>query len=185
VHASLRTRCADTGADGDPNPAMIVADLQATNPTTARGASVTPSTGKAVYKTLSPTLVRTLESSEPSFTVKFSEYMHVFYLNDKKYSPTDGPMLTVKVGHYVHWRVVNQSHEMHPFHIHQVHFLVYQENDKKAAQPEWLDTVNVAPEGSVDLIMDFSDPIIRGMSVFHCHLLKHEDKGMMAKILFK
>jgi suppressor of ftsI len=184
VHASLRTRCVDTGADGDPNPAMIVADLRATNPT-ARIASVTPSTGKAVYKTLSPTLVRTLESSEPNFTVKFSEHMHAFYVNDKKYSPTDGPMLTVKVGHYVHWRVVNQSHEMHPFHIHQVHFLVYQENDKKADQPEWLDTVNVAPEGSVDLIMDFTDPIIRGMSVFHCHLLKHEDKGMMAKILFK
>jgi FtsP/CotA-like multicopper oxidase with cupredoxin domain len=32
--------------------------------------------------------------------------------------------------------------------------------------------------------MDFTDPIIAGMSVFHCHLLKHEDKGMMAKILF-
>ena len=73
----------------------------------------------------------------------------------------------------------------YPFHIHQVHFLVYQENGKKVAQPEWLDTANVAPEGSVDLIMDFTDPLIRGMSVFHCHLLKHEDKGMMAKILFQ
>jgi hypothetical protein len=31
--------------------------------------------------------------------------------------------------------------------------------------------------------MDFTDPIIRGVSVFHCHLLKHEDKGMMAKIV--
>jgi len=37
----------------------------------------------------------------------------------------------------------------------------------------------------LDLIMDFTDPIIRGVSVFHCHLLKHEDKGMMAKILFE
>jgi len=35
------------------------------------------------------------------------------------------------------------------------------------------------------LVMDFTDPIIRGMSLFHCHLLKHEDKGMMAKILFR
>ena len=106
-------------------------------------------------------------------------------MNDKKYSPTDGPMLTVRVGHYVHWRVVNHSHEIHPFHIHQVHFLVYQENGKKAERPEWLDTVNVTPEGFVDLIMDFTDPIISGMSVFHCHLLKHEAKGMMAKILFQ
>ena len=48
-----------------------------------------------------------------------------------------------------------------------------------------LDTVNVPAKGSVDLIMDFTDPIIRGTSLFHCHLLKHEDQGMMAKILFK
>jgi FtsP/CotA-like multicopper oxidase with cupredoxin domain len=51
--------------------------------------------------------------------------------------------------------------------------------------PEWLDTVNVPYGGTVDLVMDFTDPIIRGMSVFHCHLLSHEDKGMMAKILFE
>jgi suppressor of ftsI len=38
---------------------------------------------------------------------------------------------------------------------------------------------------SVDMVMDFTDPIIRGMSLFHCHLLSHEDKGMMAKILFR
>ena len=53
------------------------------------------------------------------------------------------------------------------------------------SRPEWLDTVNVPVEGSVDLMMDFTDPIIRGVSLFHCHLLSHEDKGMMAKILFK
>jgi len=33
--------------------------------------------------------------------------------------------------------------------------------------------------------MDFTDPIIRGMSLFHCHILSHEGKGMMAKILFE
>jgi suppressor of ftsI len=185
VHAALRTRCVDTGADGDPNPAMVVADLETTTQATDRAALMTPSAGKAVYKALSPDLLLTLESSEPQFTVRFTEDTHSFFVNDKKYSPTDGPMLTVKVGHYVHWRVVNHTNEIHPFHIHQVHFLVYQENGEKTAQPEWLDTVNVTPQGSVDLIMDFTDPIIRGISVFHCHLLKHEDKGMMAKILFQ
>jgi len=34
-------------------------------------------------------------------------------------------------------------------------------------------TVNLVPDESLDLIMDFTDPIIRGVSVFHCHLLKH------------
>jgi FtsP/CotA-like multicopper oxidase with cupredoxin domain len=51
--------------------------------------------------------------------------------------------------------------------------------------PVWLDTVNVPVQGYFDVIMDFTDPVIRGMSVFHCHLLNHEDKGMMAKVLFQ
>jgi len=45
--------------------------------------------------------------------------------------------------------------------------------------------VNVPFGGSVDVIMDFTDPVIRKMSVFHCHLLDHDDKGMMAKMLFE
>ena len=32
---------------------------------------------------------------------------------------------------------------------------------------------------------DFTDPVISGMSVFHCHLLNNDNKGMMAKILFE
>ena len=75
--------------------------------------------------------------------------------------------------------------EVHPFHIHQVHFLVYAKNEERQSELEWRDTVNVPVGGSVNLIMDFFDPIIRGMSVFPCHLLSHEDKGMMAKILFE
>ena len=39
--------------------------------------------------------------------------------------------------------------------------------------------------GIVNLVTDFTDPAICGMSVFHCHLLSHEDKGMMAKLLFE
>ena len=81
--------------------------------------------------------------------------------------------------------MVNATREVHPFPIPQVHVLVYAQNEARQSEPEWRDTVHVPVGGSVDLIMDFSDPIIRGMSVFHCHLLSHEDKGMMAKILFE
>jgi FtsP/CotA-like multicopper oxidase with cupredoxin domain len=48
-------------------------------------------------------------------------------------------------------------------------FMAHKTNGKAEAQPEWLDTVNVPAKGSVDLIMDFTDPIIRGTSLFHCH----------------
>ena len=94
-------------------------------------------------------------------------------------------MVRANVGEYQRWRVVNQTRELHPMHIHQVHFLAFLENGRALPEEEWLDTINVPAGGSVDVIMDFTDPVIRGMSVFHCHLLNHEDKGMMAKILFQ
>jgi suppressor of ftsI len=50
----------------------------------------------------------------------------------------------------------------------------------------WLDTANVPYHGSVEVILDFADPVIKGTSVFHCRLLNHEEnKGMMAKILLQ
>jgi FtsP/CotA-like multicopper oxidase with cupredoxin domain len=185
TEASLRTACVDTGADGDANPAMVLADLDtrmgANSPTDPNVISQK----SAVYKPLSTAVLQRYESRPPDYTVKFTEDAHGFYINDRAYSPADGPMVTVSVGGYQHWHISNDTHELHPFHIHQVHFLAYATNGKPETVSEWLDTVNVPVGGSVDLVMDFTDPIIRGMSLFHCHLLKHEDKGMMAKILFR
>jgi FtsP/CotA-like multicopper oxidase with cupredoxin domain len=95
------------------------------------------------------------------------------------------PIVTVPVGTFQHWRVVNDTKEMHPFHIHQVHFLTYAINGRRISHPLWLDTMNTLPKGTIDVVLDATDPVIRGMSVFHCHILNHEDKGMMAKVLFK
>jgi FtsP/CotA-like multicopper oxidase with cupredoxin domain len=144
---------------------------------------------KVQKSSLTPRLIQpdiAAEAKEPPrFTVTFTEDKHGFYINGKKFAPDAAPMLTARVGTYQHWRIVNATKELHPMHIHQVHFLRYAENDRPIADPLWLDTVNVPYEGSVDVIMDFTDPVIKGMSVFHCHLLNHEDKGMMAKILFE
>jgi suppressor of ftsI len=183
--ASLRTLCFDTGPDGDPNPAMVLADMiDLVQPTL--GISTAPvDTHVATYKPLSSRLIARVEDSPSDFVVTFTEDKKGFYINGKKYESTDAPMTSVAIGAYRHWRVVNDTQEVHPFHIHQVHFFVYAQNGERFTHPEWLDTVNVPVKGSVDLMMDFTDPIIRGVSLFHCHLLNHEDKGMMAKILFK
>jgi len=184
THASLRTLCIDTGPDGDPNPAMTLADLVVRPHTAARNAPSSPHEYTAVYKPVSHAQVASIEDASPDFTVTFTEEKHGFYINGKKFGMADNPMITVPTGAYHHWRVVNATSELHPFHIHQVHFLFYSQNNNRVAEPEWLDTVNVPVNGSVDLMMDFTDPMIKGESVFHCHLLSHEDKGMMAKILF-
>jgi FtsP/CotA-like multicopper oxidase with cupredoxin domain len=183
--ATLSTRCVDTGPDGDANPAMVIADVGPAQ-TSSPMRFVPVATGEAIYKEPSPSEMQKLETREPDFTVTFTEDKDGFYINGRKFSMDQGPMLTVQVGSMQHWRIVNPTKELHPFHIHQAHFLAYAENGSRLTSPEWLDTVNIPyGNGTVDLIMDFTDPIIRGMSLFHCHLLNHEDKGMMAKILFK
>ena len=56
---------------------------------------------------------------------------------------------------------------------------------RQLQQQDWLDTVNVPPMGSVGLMMYFTDAIIRGTSLFHCHLLNQDNKEMMAKVVFR
>jgi suppressor of ftsI len=182
-HASLRSRCFDTGPDGDTNPAMVLADIVSAEQPVPQAR---PALGGApVRQTFSPAVLEPVEAGKPQFVVDFTEDKQGFYINGQKFEMNSGPMLTVDVGSLQHWRVTNSTKEVHPFHIHQVHFLVYAVDGKPVKDPVWLDTVNVPYGSSVDLVMDFTDPIIRGMSLFHCHLLKHEDKGMMAKILFR
>ena len=97
-------------------------------------------------------------------------------------------MYTVHTGTVEEWTVENNTGEVHDFHIHQLHFLVKELDGVKLAHPYWADSI-VLPHrrsngqnGSAVLLMDFRDPIIKGTFVFHCHILDHEDHGMMAKI---
>src|SRR6267154_1434656 len=177
----LISRCVDTGPDGDPNPAMVLADI-VPRPAAKSTPKVLESARKADLKTLD---LAAEEREPPRFIVTFTEDKRGFYINGEKFAPDAAPMLRAKVGSFQHWQIVNATGELHPMNIHQVHFLAYAENGRPIAEPMWLDTVNVPYGGSVDVVMDFTDPVIRGMSVFHCHLLNHEDKGMMAKVLFE
>jgi suppressor of ftsI len=187
MHRALRTLCVDTGPAGAPNPAMVLADL--VQPESDPSSSYrTPEQPRAIDNrppVYHPVNVERLKKAAPDFTVIFTEDKDGFYINGQKFAMEASPMTSARVGTYQHWRIVNRSAELHPFHIHQVHFLAYAENDVPLANPAWLDTVNVPVGGTVDVILDLTDPVIKGMSVFHCHLLNHEDKGMMAKILFK
>jgi suppressor of ftsI len=182
AHASLRTLCVDTGSLGDPNPGMVLADLHT-------GSSAQPAPERNNRKLRPPEYksvdLSAYESSQPDFTVVFTEDKNGFYINGQKYEPNAAPMTRARVGTYHHWRILNESAELHPMHIHQTHFLVFAEDGKQVENPVWLDTVNVPVGGTVDVVMDFTNPVIKGMSLFHCHLLNHEDKGMMAKILFE
>ncbi|HEY1429386.1 MAG TPA: multicopper oxidase domain-containing protein, partial [Candidatus Tumulicola sp.] len=114
-----------------------------------------------------------------------------FFINGKSFKPNAPPMFTVKVGTIEKWRIINVTKEIHDFHIHQIHFLVIEINGKKVAHPYWADSVIIphrrqggknGTPGWIVALMDFRDPNIRGEFVFHCHIVDHEDAGMMAKI---
>jgi suppressor of ftsI len=186
-HTTLRTLCVDTGPSGDDNPEMVLADLvapssQQHNSKRSHSARHAINSPPPVYNAID---VEPLKKTAPDFTVTFTEDKNGFYINGQKFAADAPPTTSARVGTYQHWRIVNATAELHPFHIHQVHFLTYAENGAALPHPTWIDTVNVPAAGTVDVILDLTNPVIKGISVFHCHLLNHEDKGMMAEILFK
>jgi FtsP/CotA-like multicopper oxidase with cupredoxin domain len=97
--------------------------------------------------------------------------------------------ITVKQGTVEDWIIENRSNELHDFHIHQLHFLLLDYMGRAVNEPFLRDTINVPYyDGramvypSVRLRMDFRDPNMVGTFVYHCHLLEHEDGGMMGTI---
>jgi FtsP/CotA-like multicopper oxidase with cupredoxin domain len=98
------------------------------------------------------------------------------------------PDLVLHEGVVEEWTVENRSPEDHVFHIHQLHFQVLAVNGASVSDPALRDTINVphwsgsGPYPSVTLRLDFRDPGIVGTFVYHCHILGHEDNGMMAAL---
>ena len=98
-------------------------------------------------------------------------------------------MLFRSQGDVEDWIIENRSTELHAFHIHQIHFLLLDWSGVAVNEPFLRDTVNVRYYAdrmlgypSVRLRMDFRDPNSVGTFVYHCHLLEHEDGGMMGLV---
>jgi suppressor of ftsI len=94
----------------------------------------------------------------------------------------------VKLGTYEEWTIVNDSPELHTFHIHQTDYLVTAIDGKAVTMNHTQDTLNLpykdaAGTHSVTIKIPFVNPLILGEFVFHCHVLAHEDRGMMANIV--
>jgi len=103
-------------------------------------------------------------------------------------------------GNYEEWTVINRSFSDHPWHIHQNHFLLTEINHIPLPQPEWHDTIIVpgsqpqptGPDGKQPNINDnaygsitfriYYDPVTVGCFVAHCHIISHEDIGMMQRL---
>jgi FtsP/CotA-like multicopper oxidase with cupredoxin domain len=193
--ATLNTLGVNTGKDGDPNPPQLIANIVASN--SDAPAPLPPSTAKLSgprrfvdLREQNVVTQRKLYFSEdlsdpdnPKF------FITVAGQTPKQFDPNEPPAIVTQQGAVEDWTIENRSREIHAFHMHQIHFVVLARNGAPLANQEVQDTVPVpAWDGksptfpSVRLRMDFRYPETVGTFVYHCHILDHEDGGMMAKI---
>jgi FtsP/CotA-like multicopper oxidase with cupredoxin domain len=201
VPALFVTRTVDTGQGGenDPNRALaaIVAGADAPEPRSSLPASPQPlaASGTPWLGSVAPARVRKLYFSEKLTDPNNPNSATEFYLTVDGETPTrfdpasTQPNIVVKQGDVEDWIIENRSTELHAFHIHQIHFLLLEWSGTPVNEPFLRDTVNVPyfngrmlQYPNVRLRMDFRDPNTVGTFVYHCHLLEHEDGGMMGII---
>lgn len=83
----------------------------------------------------------------------------------------------VQVGTVEDWIITNKAGMDHPFHLHTNPFQVVSRNGQPEPLRAWKDVVNVRAYETVRIRIPFRD--FRGKTVYHCHILDHEDQGMM------
>jgi len=189
-----------TGPTGNPDIELPLGTIAVTNNGKNQGAG-TKSTGPPIsmdhikfagLKDQTPAAQRKLYFSEEfggtNGPIQF--YVTVDGQKQKVFEPNEKPVITTKVGAVEDWTIENRALETHAFHIHQIHFMVLEVDGKPVANQDLRDTIEIPfwegtghPYHSVKVRMDFRDPTIAGTFVFHCHILLHEDLGMMHKIL--
>ncbi|SCB44876.1 multicopper oxidase family protein [Rhizobium multihospitium] len=136
-----------------------------------------------------PAKLRTIERfAEPAVTRRFvltesMEGMEMkFLINGASFDMKRIDEVS-KVGQVELWEIVNQADMDHPFHVHGTQFqLVESEKDGAVSKPSyraWKDTVNVAAGETVRILLRQDLP---GQRMYHCHILEHEDLGMMGTV---
>jgi FtsP/CotA-like multicopper oxidase with cupredoxin domain len=196
--ATLLTLNIDTGPGGDndperplatllasvnaPEPALSIPPVSAPPPLAMRFAGLAnavPVTQRKLY--FSEVLS---DPTNPASPTNF--YITVDGATPTLFDPNNPPAIITTQGSVEDWTIENHALENHEFHIHQIHFLVLEQNGKPV-QGQYRDMIDVpywtgtGPYPSVKLRMDFRGPAI-GDFVYHCHILGHEDNGMMAII---
>jgi FtsP/CotA-like multicopper oxidase with cupredoxin domain len=201
AQALFVTRTVDTGPAGENDPprplATIVSRADAPEPRSALSPSPAhlTSANSVWLGKVKPVRERKLYFSEKPSNPSDLNSPAIFYLTVDGQAPAPFdphaslPNIVARQGDVEDWIIENRSTELHAFHIHQIHFLLTEWNGVPVSEPFLRDTINVAywdgqsPQyPSVKLRMDFRDPNIVGTFVYHCHLLEHEDGGMMGTI---
>ncbi len=201
AQAKLITRSFDTGPAGENDPtrplAAILADAGAPEPRRELAAAPAPLPRSQIawLGNVKPAVQRKLYFSEKPQDPANPASPTIFYITVDGQTPAPfdpaapNPNITVRDGDVEDWIIENRTREVHAFHIHQTHFMLLEWNGIPLDEPFLRDTINVAYwDGkssyypSVKVRIDFRDPNIVGTFLYHCHLLEHEDGGMMGTV---
>jgi FtsP/CotA-like multicopper oxidase with cupredoxin domain len=91
--------------------------------------------------------------------------------------------VTAKLGTSEIWEIISSGMPMaHPFHIHGASFRILSKDGRRPSAHEsgWKDVVLV--EEHAELLVRFDNPAPPNMPfMYHCHILEHEDHGMMGQ----
>ena len=89
---------------------------------------------------------------------------------------------TVKAGSTEIWTIRNTSMMAHPFHIHNVQFKIISKKDINEHEAGFKDTVLIESNSAVKLLINFPKYSDKNTPyMYHCHILEHEDQGMMGQ----
>lgn len=180
---ALRAQAFDTGPVGDSYGEATIATIVSQGFPVVPIALPTTLPGVEDFRTLPIARRRTITFTESSDG-------NTFFIDSGNGAKQFDPNIidsTIVQGTVEEWTLLNATQELHTFHIHQTDFQVTEING--VAQPflGHQDNVNLPYQGQaspapgqVKVIIDFRNPIIVGKFVYHCHILEHEDGGMMA-----
>jgi FtsP/CotA-like multicopper oxidase with cupredoxin domain len=199
--AQFMTLKINTGPDGDNDTQRVIANIAPVGDNSGQDAQVSAKVSKPWRQRFEGlaearvTATRTLYFSENADQTKF--FITVDGATPVVFSPDNPPAIETTQGSVEDWTIQNRAEENHEFHIHQIHFMVmsqdnFQQNGSKpinVLQGQLLDMIDIPfwdgkphhKYPSVKVRLDFRGQDI-GDFVYHCHILNHEDQGMMAII---
>jgi FtsP/CotA-like multicopper oxidase with cupredoxin domain len=94
----------------------------------------------------------------------------------------DIPMYTVEEGDVAVFRIVNDSGESHPMHLHGHHALVLsRDGEPSTGSPWWVDSLEVAAGEEFEIAFRADNP---GIWMDHCHNLPHAAEGLVAHLMY-
>ncbi|MCA4964226.1 MULTISPECIES: multicopper oxidase family protein [unclassified Pseudomonas] len=166
---------ADTGPAGDSYPAARLAILRSS------GQPVATRQITSAYPPAEDFSKQAVNKTRQFVFQDSATDSSAFLINGTRFE-LDRVNTTVKLGDVEEWRLLNPSQELHQFHIHQVDFQVTEINGKPVQFSGYRDNVFIPATGSITVRIPFRDPVILGKFVYHCHILEHEDGGMMQAI---